>query len=395
MPRNRVTYNNQSLFVLPISGEQQVGSIYYLPNYKILKKLEKIQNINYSIQQNRSNSVGFGQKYNIFRGLSFSPDTKLNFSYISDGITNENKLNFDVGNFKYNFNGNMFSGLCTNNPNLNKRDFYLAISKNEQDINSYYIIDNNHVYPNSISNIIDKDSPNYELIHFQDCYLNEYSFSLNVGGLPTVNQSYLCNNLIFYTSGSGINYTKLNTISGTNDIQNEQIIVPKSLKYNQSSISGQNILVPAKANISFYTNNNSISFYEDTFKSFDFNLSFNRNIIKSINYRFPLIKPLTFPINGKLNLSIIVNKTLSGSFFDSLKNDQDYNIVVNFLENQKGVENTKFTFSGCKFNDINYDSSIGSNKTANISFIFDLDPEFSQRGLFVSGNGLKYQNTLI
>lgn len=41
MPRNRVTYNNQSIFVLPISGEQQAGSIYYLNNYKILKKLEK------------------------------------------------------------------------------------------------------------------------------------------------------------------------------------------------------------------------------------------------------------------------------------------------------------------------------------------------------------------
>lgn len=332
---------------------------------------------------------------NIFRGLSSSPEAKLNFSYISDGITNENKLNFDVGNFKYNFNGNIFSGLCTNDSNLNKRDFYLAVNKNEGDMNSSYIVDNSHIYPSSINDIIDKDSQNYELIHFQDCYLNEYSFSLNVGGLPTVSQSYLCNNLIFNSSGSGINYTKLNAVSGINEIQNEKIIIPKSLKSNQLDISGQNILIPAKANITFYTNDSSVYFYEDTFKSFDFNLTFNRNIIKSINYKFPLIKPLTFPINGKLNLSIITNRTLSGSFFDTLKNDQDYNIIVNFLENQKGVENTKFTFSGCKFNDINYDSSIGSNKTANMSFIFDLDPEFNKRGLFVSGNALKYKNNLI
>ena len=67
---------------------------------------------------------------------------------------------------------------------------------------------------------------------------------------------------------------------------------------------------------------------------------------------------------------------------------QRRHIVDNFNNRKIGVNQTKLTFSGCKFTNINYDSSIGSNKTATLSFDFDLDPDFGRRGLFVSGNVL-------
>jgi hypothetical protein len=97
---------------------------------------------------------------------------------------------------------------------------------------------------------------------------------------------------------------------------------------------------------------------------------------------------MEFPINGKLNTSFVVRENLSGSFFDTLNNDDDYNVVVNFNTNRNGVFPTKLTFSGCKFTNVNYDSSIGSNKTATLSFDFDLDPDFGRRGIFAIGNVL-------
>ena len=74
MPRNRIIYNVEGLFVAPYSGEQNASSDYYLPNSLILKRIEKIQNFNYSIQQNRSNLVGFIQKKNIFNGIYSPPE---------------------------------------------------------------------------------------------------------------------------------------------------------------------------------------------------------------------------------------------------------------------------------------------------------------------------------
>jgi len=394
MARNRIIYNVEGLYVAPYSGEQNPNSDYYLSGYRILKRLEKVQNFNYSIQENRANAQGFGQKQNIFRGISGPPEVTFNFSYIPDGVTNENRLNFNVGTFDSTTQLPMFSGLCSNNSLYNDRDFYLVINKNDDDLFGNYEINDYSISPTGIIDVLDPNSVNYGLLHFQNAYLNEYAFNVSVGNLPTVNQSYVSDNIVFYTSGYDIRYSILDIKSGINQPQNDKILVPKALNLNQPSISGQNILLPGDANVTFYTSNtNGVLFYTDTIQSLDYTLSFNRKPYRSINYKFPLLRKIEFPINGKLNTSFVVKENLSGSFFDTLNSDDDYNVVVNFNSNKNGVYPTKLTFSGCKFTNINYDSSIGSNKTATLSFDFDLDPDFGRRGLFVNGNVLYINST--
>jgi hypothetical protein len=284
----------------------------------------------------------------------------------------------------------MFSGLCTNSGLLNDRDFYLVINKNVDDLFSENAtLTNSLINPTNVTQIINSNSQNYGLLHFQNSYLNEYSFNVSLGNLPVVNQSYVADNIVFYNSGSGVKYTSLDLRSGINQVNNDTVIIPKALNYNQTAISGQNILLPGDANVTFYTSNTTgILFYTDIIQSLDYSLSFNRKSYRAINYKFPLLRKIEFPINGKLNTSFIVEENLSGSFFDTLNRDDNYNIVVNFNNRKIGVDQTKLTFSGCKFTNINYDSSIGSNKTATLSFDFDLDPDFGRRGLFVSGNVL-------
>jgi hypothetical protein len=389
MARNRIIYNVEGLYVAPYSGEQNINSDYYLANNIILKRLEKIQNFNYSIQHPRSNAQGFGQKQNIFRGISGPPEVTFNFSYIPDGVTNENRLNFNVNHFS-GFSVPMFSGLCTNSGLLNDRDFYLVINKNENDLFfENATLTSSLINPTNVTQVINSNSQNYGLLHFQNSYLNEYSFNVSLGNLPVVNQSYIADNIVFYNSGSGVKYTFLDLQSGINQFGNDTVIIPKALNYNQTAISGQNILLPGNASVTFYTNNTTgVLFYNDIIQSLDYSLSFNRKSYRAINYKFPLLRKIEFPINGKLNTSFIVKEDLSGSFFDTLNTDDDYNIIVNFNNIQAGVDRTKLIFSGCKFTNINYDSSIGSNKTATLSFDFDLDPDFGRRGLFVSGNVL-------
>jgi len=394
MPRNRIIYNVQGLFVAPYSGEQNASSDYYLPNSLILKRIEKVQNFDYSIQQNRSNLVGFNQKKNIFNGVYSPPEVTFTFSYIPDGFTNENRLNFNTANFQSRNQVPMFSGLCSNDSLINDRDFYLAINKNENDLfsqNAKFL--NSSVNPSSVNDVIDFNSPNYGLLHFQHCNLNQYSFNISVGNIPTVTQNYSADNMILYTSGSGINYTVLDIKSGINQIQNQLVIVPRNLDYNQTGISGQNILLPGNANISFFTKNiTGVLFYTDTIQSLNFSLDFRRNSLRALNYKFPLTSVIQFPVNGNVDMSFVVEENLSGSFFNTLNADSDYNIIVNFGNNPNNVYPTRLIFSGCKFNNINYSSSIGSNKTANLAFSFDLDPDFGTKGLFASGNVL-YSNT--
>ena len=296
MPRNRIIYNVEGLYVAPYSGEQKAGSDYYLANNIILKRLEKIQNFNYSIQQPRLDAQGFGQKQNIFRGVSGPPEVTFNFSYIPDGVTNENRLNFNVNHFS-GFNAPMFSGLCTNSGLLNDRDFYLVINKNENDLFSENAtLTSSLINPTNVTQVINSNSQNYGLLHFQNSYLNEYSFNVSLGNLPVVNQSYVADNIVFYTSGSGVKYTSLDLRSGINQVNNDTIIIPKALNYNQTAISGQNILLPGDASVTFFTNNTTgVLFYNDTIQSLDYSLSFNRKSYRAINYKFPLLF-ITFSI---------------------------------------------------------------------------------------------------
>lgn len=558
MAKNRVIYNVEGLFIGPYSGEQNPLTDYYLNGYQILKRIEKVQNFTYSIDQSRINLAGFGSKKNIFQGNFNSPTVNFNFSYIPDGVTNENRLNFDVADFESTTQLPMFSGLCKDNSNTDEKDFYLIINKNDDDLFGDYQLTDYYINPTGINDVIDPDSNNYAVLNFQNCYLTDYNFRTQVNSMPIVTQSYISDNINFYISGSGINYTILDLKSGINQPQTDKIIIPKALNYNQTAISGQNILLPGDASVTFYrnpshdstniislipenytagglitkvgntftknltdaydaqvyssigynsdmymeastnsslklavfglstnpiidTNNllpyawfvgagggiriyesgvdvlgllglyttsnkfrieydgitvtyfldgvamrsvnvptpnatyyfdsslysngvsmnfnygvlNNIQYYNDTIQSLEYSLAFQRKALRSLNYKFPLGRKILFPINGKLNTNFVVKENLNGSFFDTLNRDDSYNVVVDFnkCSNQNGVSPTKLIFSGCKFNNINYDSSIGSNKIANLSFDFDLDPDFGQRGIFASGNVLYAPST--
>jgi len=146
MPRNRIIYNVEGLYVGPYSGEQNPTTDYYLNGYQILKRIEKVQNFNYGIDNNRINLEGFASKKNIFRGLASQPTVNFTFSYIPDGFTNENRLNFNVNYFS-GFNAPMFSGLCQDNSIIDDKDFYLVINNNDNDLLRNYPFSNQYINP--------------------------------------------------------------------------------------------------------------------------------------------------------------------------------------------------------------------------------------------------------
>lgn len=391
MARDRIIYNVEGLFVGPYSGEQNQNTDYYLSGYQILKRIEKVQNVNYSIDENRINVAGFGSKKNIFRGLASQPTVNLNFNYIPDGFTNENRLNFDVSHFLSSTQAPMFSGICQDNSIKDNKDFYVVINNNNDDLFTNTDLTPYNINPTGLNDVIDPKSTGYSVLHFQNCYLTNYSFSVAVGELSNVRQAYIADNIVYYVSGSGIKYSALNLTSGNLVPNNEEIIIPKYVNPTGSNISGQNILLPGDTTVTFSTlNTTGVLFYTDTLQNLNLDISFERQNLRSLNYKFPLGRVINFPVNCNLDMSFIVEESLSGSFFDTLNRDQDYNILVNFNSScaRQGVYPSQFIFSGARFNNLNYNSAIGNNKTANLSFNFDLDPDFGTRGIFASGNVL-------
>ena len=382
MPKNRILYNTQGLFLAPYSGES-LGSI---NNARILKRIERVQDCEYSINSARIAVDAFGSTQSVYQGLAHSPEVALSFSYIPDGLTNENRLNLSVGHFLKPKMELMFSGIC-NSGFLDKKDFYLVINQNNSDVNRYSAITASTINPTLESQIIDPNSKDYSLIHFQNCYLRRYSFQTSIDSLPIVRQEYIADNLSFYLSGSGVSYTTLDTKSGQLKLQTDKIIIPKNFSYTDPNLSGQNILNPRNANISFETKATTGSnFYTESLQSFRFNVNFERRDIRSLNHKFVVERPISFPLTVDIQADLLITGNLSGNFFNTLDEDAPYNLVVGFGSDGPDVSPTKFIFSGCKFNNIAYRSDTKEGKTASLSFISDVDSNFGSRGIFASGN---------
>lgn len=383
--RSRTLYNVQGLFVAPFSGSNEQPK---LNNYKILRPIKNLQSINYSINQPNINLISFGNKSSVFKGNTGPTEISLKFSYLSDGLTNEERLDFNPYTFAVPSNEIMksvaFSGLDLN-ISKDRKDFYLVTNQLEEDIyKKNSILDNQFYSPSVPNDIIDQKSKNYGLLHFQNAYLSRYNFSLSSRSIAVVSQEYLVDNMIFYSSGSGVKYTKLNLKSGTDETTQDTIIIPRSL----SNLSGQNLLLSTEANVSFYKNINSgVLFESDMINSLFFNLEFQRNNKTSINYRFPRERNFKYPILGKIDINLNATKSLTGSFFDTLDKEINYNIIVDFNNNKNKVDPTKFIFSGCKFDNISYTNST-SNTIQEVSLSFNFEQDFSNntKGLFWSGN---------
>lgn len=394
---NRIIYNLQGLYLAPYSGEQGYDSNegnFYLSGYNILKKIERIQNFNYSIQPNRID-IPISKNKKIY-GIS-NPQINFNFSYIPDGVTNEYRLNFDPSYFKSSKLIPMFSNMLKSNL-IDKKNFFLAINKNEDDLFKYTEPSQLFVNPTGKYDILNEDSLNYGILSFQNCYLKEYNFNIKIGDMPIVNQTYACDNITFYNSGLNLKSNILDLKSGVNIPQKEEIIIPKNLNLNSTDIGGKNLLLPTEASIRIIKENNqNILFDKDIIYALDYSIKFDRSEIKSLNYKLPLIKKINFPIMGNLTLNVIESQINSGSFFSDLNKNENYNIICNFPNSKSGIYPTQFIFSGCKFNQIEYNSNIGQNKLISLNFDFDIDPDFYTRGLFVSGNLLyiKYDGFLI
>ena len=381
--RSRTLYNVQGLFVAPFSGNSRGP---YLANYKILRPIINLQNIDYSISQPAVNLISFGNKKSVFRGSSAPPEVTFQFSYLSDGLTNERRLDFNAYAFSDKPNISMqntaFRDLDTNNF-IDKKDFYLIVNDSEEDVyKKNSILNDEFYYPSGVHNIIDGKSKSYGLLHFQNAYLSRYNFSLSPNSIALVSQEYSAENITFYSSGSGINYTTLNLKSGITETQPDKIIIPRSV----SGLSGKSFLFSKDAVVSFSKSSNSGTLFEtDMITSLNFGLQFEREKTASINYRLPISRNLKYPIGGNFNVSFNVTGVLTGSFFDTLSRNVDYNILVDF--NSSLIYKTKFLFSGCRFDNINYSNNVRDNfKNATLNFNFEQDFSNNSIGLFWSGN---------
>ena len=194
----------------------------------------------------------------------------------------------------------------------------------------------------------------------------------------------------FTASGSGSDFAIKNIVV----TEIKEFIIPKHFDRstnNKNLIDDDFLLRDGYVNVKI--NKVGVSgvsgIYDDSIRSCSISCSLDRDTISYVGQKMISDRLIQFPVSAELQLDTIVKENISGSFIDDINEEEDYNITVDFKYHSKGMIDDGyvdiFTFSGAKFDGINYNNSIGSNKTASLKFSTVTDFENHTAGVFLSG----------
>jgi hypothetical protein len=375
-------------------------------SFEVLQRLNKIQDFKYSIDLPKSNINSVGSITSLDSYVTGPPSVSIDFSYYVDGINNEHRMGFSTQNQVANLPISFVSGMCQKE--TDRKNIYLAIdsqgtemSIRDQDADGYPSRPLGHPFV-PVTGILDTGAPSYNFLIFMNSYINRYSINMGVGQIPTVNVGAVADNVFFTTgvdTGFGIPY--INTENAVTGFSGVSVVVPKNFINNVNTFDyPESVFLPSQIKLTLSRRGaDIISFQNETVQGCNIDLDLTRESVQYMGHRLPWDRPLATPIGIKADFDLLVSGSLTGNLMEDLVYNDEYDINVDFVTG--GIVGMNYQLSGLRLNSTQYDSSIGSNKTASLSFStdFDLNDNSSEmptsKGFFVSGRVIQVKDRFI
>lgn len=375
MSRNRVIYQSEALFA---SKEHTSTSA------TEHEQLHRVQSANYGFSVNRQDVNQFGNLARIDSIILEAPTVNFDVTYYPTNGFNEKALDFFVrdGNTDPNLSGQFASGHLAAGSGKN---FYILTVPEGRDAN---LNRQNGETENSV-------------IGIGNAFLTDYTLDLSVGSLPTATVSFEASNIIADTAVSGTS----NTFSG---------IVSPGVDPELGESIGLSVEIPVASGNAGSTDADLVSalrpgdikidissFQGDTLSSLigtdgvhlqsaSLSIPLSRSPIERLGSKFPFARTVDFPVNATLNVNAIVNTLEAQNLANVISgcgetNRRDIKLTLN----ECGLAKTgmEFLLKGCTVDSESFSSSIGSNKSVDITFSTQIggtrDPN---NGIFVSGS---------
>lgn len=373
MSRNRVIYQSESLFV-----SQDVGSLTTGAHHELIR----VQSANYGFTINRQDVNQYGNLARIDSLVLEPPTVNFDFSYyLGDGY-NEKALGFNIAD-----GGQFASGQLEGNSG---RNFYIVTSDEGQDSTTF------------------SGGDPYSLIGIGNAFLSDYTVDLSVGSLPTVNVSFEASNI--NSQGgvvAGSDFSDFNMTGALPSVNPEigevlngtaSILIPADL--GETGIGGTKptALRPGDITLEFpgfdggelesgtlSTISGGGSFHV---QSASLSVPLSRSPIERVGSKFPFARVVDLPANGSLTVNAVLNTVEAGNLATLIAgcggdSDKQVAIKVNTCE---GTEAIQWTLKGATLDSESFSSSIGSNKTVDITFGVQLGGiDDTSRGITCSG----------
>jgi len=365
MARNRVIYQSEALYVSEDLSSTASGKH---------TQLERVQSANYNFSISRQDINQYGQLARIDSLVLEPPTVALDFTYyLTDGF-NERALGFYVKTGAAQSEGNFASGHMIASSG---RNFYISTVSEGNDATGI-----NGGGVNSV-------------IGIGNAYLSDYTLDLAVGSLPTVSVTMEGANINSDTtisnaagSISGIASPAINPQDGSilNTLSN---VVLKPANSGASNISA---LRPGDVTVDITnfdgTGLADLAGSEDGIhiQSASLSLPLSRSPLQRLGTKFPYARSVDFPVSATLSVNAIVNE-IAATNLANILNDQSEKDIILTLKGPDGSSNKMvYTLKGCKLDSESFSSSIGSNKTVDLTFSTQIGgPNDGLHGVLVSG----------
>jgi len=349
MPRNRVIYQTEGLFV---GGTGNAAAT---------TQIKRVQSANYSFDISRQDVNQYGQLARIDSIILEPPTVSLDFSYyVTDGA-NEDAIGFAIsGQGGVSAETNMISGLIADQTNPQENNYFIATVDAGNDVVGY--------------------AGTTGFIGIGNGVIASYSVDAAVGDLPTANVTVEASNMAMGTSAPPL--VTINKEDGS-ILQTSANTIPAAVSgIGVSALRPGDITVTVTGGIGVNLNANN---YKPTSASMSFDLG--REDINKLGSKFAFAKEIEFPVNVTFTCDGLI-ADLSTADLTGLHNvvDNDnttYDLTMQLDAPVAGQTGIKYTLKGAKLDNQSFSSSIGDNKTLSMTFSAQLGgPQDTTNGLF-------------
>ena len=359
MARNRVIYQSEALFV---NKDASLANGY--------KQLERVQSANYSFTINRQDINQFGQLGKLDSIQLDAPTVNADCSYyVTDGFT-ERALGFFVATGGAAVAGGFVSGHLADGSG---RNLIILTTPEGTDAD----------LP-SRSSLSDVNST----IGIGNCYLSDYSVEMAVGSIPTVSVSFDALNINADDDATAIASPAINPVDGTSVGNNATLPDAITGQGDVAALRPGNITV----GISNFESETLVDIGTDAegahIQSASLSIPMSRSTLERLGSRSAYARSVDFPVVATLSVSAIVNEVAAQNLADIVDDEVEKDVTLT-LKDDANTDSVIYTLKGCSFDSESISSSIGSNKTVDLTFSTSVGgPNDTSHGVFMSGKSM-------
>jgi hypothetical protein len=416
MPKNRVSYNCQAIYVGPspstgyhfIDGGGNLNNNYEysIDNFNLIKRLTRITDFNYSITLPRESIRQLGKSSLASFPVINSPSVQVDFEYYLNGVINEARLGFNVNHIKTDeFNSGvaiydnenifLFSGLSVYDEVGQPPDSPFWPASNRSSKNIFAIVTRGANEDEVISRNTLEEGTSYRdgnVVAFGDGYMTSYDTSCSVGNTPKARTSFVCDNVIFYTGSSGLAIPSVNP-KNLENYSGIKFVIPEEAMNDDITVllPGDILIDIQETGDSGYLQMNDITNFGVKFSDIkiqDYNISmrFDREDMTSIGYRAPASRRINFPIEINFNFSNLVGDESEAKLNEIIKLDKKYNVTIKMKDRRTRDDIVRYDFKNASVQDFGYTASINDDRKLSFNLRVNASPDNLNEGLFISGS---------